>query len=142
MYTYIHTYIHSILEYIHTDIYVCLYMYVCICMCVCMYVCVCMCACMYLCMYVCMYMCVYAYMYMFVCIIYWGELSGGNVLPKTGGGIVRRNCPGGVVQGEMSYTQNTLSELTSGGATPGCARTNARKHPDCHSRRKGTVQII
>ena len=30
---------------------------------------------------------------MYVCITYWGELSGGNVLPKTGGGIVQ----GGIV---------------------------------------------
>ena len=49
--------------------------------------------CVYVCVYVCMSMCVcvyvYAYMYMYVCIIYWKELPGGNVLPKTGGGIVR-----------------------------------------------------
>src|SRR6218665_2382454 len=50
-----------------------------------MYVCLYMYACMYVCMYVCMYICVYAYMYVYVCIIYRGELSGGNVLPKLGG---------------------------------------------------------
>ena len=65
--------------------YVCLYMYVCMCM----YVCV----------------CVYVYAYMYVCMsvpqyMFWGgnvrgEMSGGNVLLKTGGGIVR---------GELSYT--------------------------------------
>jgi len=38
---------------------------------------------------------VYAYMCMCVCITYWGELSGGNVLPKTGGGITAyRFCSG------------------------------------------------
>src|SRR6218665_2350484 len=86
-------------------VYVCMYMYACICM----YVYVCMYVCVY--MYVqtfenvCMYVYVYAYMCVYVCITYWGELSGGgNVLPKTGGGIVwgvivlggelsRGNCP-------------------------------------------------
>ena len=60
---------------------------------------VCICMCMYV------YVCVYAYMYMYVCIIYWGELSGGNVLPKTGGElswvIVREIVRGGIVQGEI-----------------------------------------
>src|SRR6218665_1083359 len=78
-------------------------MYACICMYV--YVCMYVCVYMYVCMYVCM--CVYAYMCMYVCITYWGNCPGGNVLPKTGGGIVRGeivrgncpggNCPGGIV---------------------------------------------
>jgi len=58
------------------------------CMDACMYVC------MYVCIYVCMNVCVYAYMYIYVCIIYRGELFGGDVLPKIGGGIFRGNCPG------------------------------------------------
>ena len=76
-------------------------MYVYVCTCMYMYVCICMyiiCACM--CVYVCVYVCIYVYVcmrtcicIMYVCIIYRGELSGGNVLPKTGGGIVRGNCP-------------------------------------------------
>jgi len=56
-------------------------------------------------MYMYVYVCVYVYVYiyarmcmhtcicMYVCIIYRGELSGGNVLPKMGEG----NCPGGIV---------------------------------------------
>src|SRR6218665_4157528 len=75
------------------SVHVCMYMYACICMCICM------CVYMYVCMYVCMHMRVYAYMYMFVCIIYWGELFGGNVLPKTGGGIVQGELSGGIVHG-------------------------------------------
>jgi len=70
-----------------TYVYLCMYMYVHICMCV------------YVCMYVCMYVCINVTMR--VCIHVYacmhnisGELSGGNVLPKTGGGIVRGNCPG------------------------------------------------
>src|SRR6218665_1605838 len=83
------------------DMYVC----TCICMCVCM--------CVYVCMYVCMYMCMYAYMHMYVCIIFWGELSGGNVLPKTGGGIVRSELSGGELSGEgMSYTPKLQSQKT------------------------------
>src|SRR6218665_3706497 len=81
-------------------VYVCMYMYACICICMC----VCMCVCVYVCMYV--YVCVYAYMCMYVCITYWGNCPGGNVLPKTGGGIVRGgNCPEGIVRGELSYTR-------------------------------------
>jgi len=34
---------------------------------------------------------------MYVCIIYGGNCPGGNVLPKTGGGIVLGDCPGGIV---------------------------------------------
>ena len=62
-------------------------------------------------MRVCMYcICVYVYMYMYVCIIYGGNCPRGNVLPKTGGGIVRgkvsggsvlENCPGA----KLSYTR-------------------------------------
>src|SRR6218665_2292487 len=90
------------------SVYVCLYMYACICMhvFVCMYsvyVYVCIHGgivwgemCVYVCVHVCI--CVYAYMYMYVCIRYGGNCLGGNVLPKTGGGIVRGgsvrgNCP-------------------------------------------------
>src|SRR6218665_1864071 len=88
----IHTYIHSILAYIHTDVYVCMLVYVCVyvyvCMymyaCICMYVCICMCVCMYV--YVCVCVCIHVYVSMHNIL---GELSGGNVLPKTGGGIVR-----------------------------------------------------
>ena len=68
----IHAYINiHIQAYMHIcmHVYVCMYMYVCICMCVCM--------CVYV--YVCMYV------YVCVCIIYWGNCPGGNVLPKTGG---------------------------------------------------------
>src|SRR6218665_3042155 len=78
-------------------VYVCMYMYACIYMYV--YVCMYVCVYMYVCLYVCV--CVYAYMYMYVCMIYWGNCPGGNVLPKSGGGIaggiVQENCPGGVV---------------------------------------------
>src|SRR6218665_456281 len=61
---------------------------------ICMHVCICICVCM--CVYICVYVCMYAYMYMYVCIIYRGGNCPGvvNVLPKTGGGIVR-----GIVQG-------------------------------------------
>src|SRR6218665_1279867 len=92
----------------HTDVYVCILVYVCICMhvyvCMYMYVCICMCVCMYVCMYECMYVCVCVYVCIYVCVhnILGWELSRGNVLPKTGGGIVRGdcpgwNCPGGIV---------------------------------------------
>ena len=77
-------------------VYVCICMYVYVCMFVCVY--------MYVCMYACMCMFVYAYMCMYVCITYGGNCPGGNVLPKTGGGIVRwGNCPGELSRGELSY---------------------------------------
>src|SRR6218665_1347954 len=95
---------------------VCLYMYVCICMhvYVCMYMYVCVCVYMYVCMYVCicMHVCKILCMYMCVCIhVYvcmhniWGNCPWGNVLPKTGGGIVR---------GELSYTHSTQLFLING----------------------------
>ena len=75
--------------------------YVCICMhvYVCMYMYVCMCVCMYVCVCIHVYVCMHAYMCMYVCMhnILGGELSGGNVLPKTGGGISG---------GELSYTRS------------------------------------
>jgi len=69
-------------------VYVCMYMYACICMQV----------------YVCMYMCKQAY----VCLhnILGGIVRGVNVLPKTGGGIVR---------GELSYTRLSLASACDGG---------------------------
>src|SRR6218665_3329257 len=110
----IHTYIHSILAYIHTDVYVCMLVYVCICVhvyvcmymyvCICMYMYVCVYVCVYVCMHVCMCMCVcmHTCVCMYVCITYLGGIvRGGNVLPKTGGGIVR----GELSRGELSYTQ-------------------------------------
>src|SRR6218665_3361814 len=75
----------TIPPYIHTYIHACIYMY--------MYVCICMCVCM--CVYVCVYVCMYVYVcvciHVYVCMhnILGAELSGGNVLPKMGGGIVR-----------------------------------------------------
>ena len=69
-------------------VYVCMYMYVCVYVCVYMYVC----------MYVCVSVCIHVYECMHNIL---GELSGGNVLPKTGGGIVR----GGLSRGELSYTR-------------------------------------
>src|SRR6218665_2515923 len=69
-------------------VYVCMYMYVSICMYV--YVCVC----------VCVYMCEYATMHTCMCMHnILGELSGGNVLPKTGWGIVWGNYPRGLSGG-------------------------------------------
>src|SRR6218665_800088 len=78
-------------------VYVCMYMYACICMYVYVYMYI------YVCVYVCVYMHVCMYVYVCVCIHVYvcmhnilGELcGGGNVLPKTGGGIVPGNCPGG-----------------------------------------------
>ena len=53
-------------------------------MCVCMYVCVCVCVCIHVYVGLCMHN------------ILGGNCPGGNVLPKTGGGIVQGgNCPGG-----------------------------------------------
>src|SRR6218665_3028043 len=113
-----HTYIHSILAYIPMYMYVCLYMYVCICMhvyvCMYMYVCICVYVCVYvcICMRVCMYICVCIHVYVCMHNI-WGNCSGVNVLPKTGGGIVRGKCPGGIVRGELSYTLIIWPQITS-----------------------------
>ena len=80
-------------------------MYACISMHVYIYVCICMYV--YVCVYVCGYVCVYMYVCMYVCMcvgmhnILGGIVRGANVLPKTGGGIVR-----GIVQGELSYTSS------------------------------------
>src|SRR6218665_3375814 len=84
MYTYIHidiVYSHTYIQ-MYVSVYVCMYMYACICMYVCMYVCV----------YV--YVCVFIYVYVCMHNIL-GGIVRGNVLPKTGGGIARGNCPGG-----------------------------------------------
>ena len=70
--------------------YVCIRMYVFVYMYMYVRICMCVCICMSVCMYVSMHTCIYIYAY------YIGESSGGNVLPKMGGGIVRR---------ELSYTR-------------------------------------
>jgi len=61
-----------------------------------------MCVCMsvYVCVYICMYVYVCVCIHVYVCMHnILGELSGGgNVLPKTGGGIVR----GELSRGELS----------------------------------------
>src|SRR6218665_4154398 len=89
--------------------------------CICMYVYVCMymyaCICMY--MYVCICICVYAYMCMYVCITYWGELSGGMSYPKregelSGWVIVRGKLSGGELsRGEFSYTRKDDRQMKS-----------------------------
>ena len=61
-----------------------------------------------MCVYVCVYVYVCVCMHVYVCMHnIWGELSGGNVLPKTGGGIVRGivrgKCPGELSGGIVLY---------------------------------------
>src|SRR6218665_1442394 len=94
-------------------VYVCMYMYPCICMYVCVYVCVYMYACMYVCI------CVYAYMYMYVCIIYVGNCPGGNVLPKTRGGIVRGGIvlhPSACVVSSSLWASSSIRSISSANA--------------------------
>src|SRR6218665_421267 len=81
----IHTYIHtcSILAYIHT--YRCICIYACICMYVYDYMYACICMYVYVCVYVCV--CIHVYVCMHNILV--GIVRGGNVLPKTGGGIVQ-----------------------------------------------------
>ena len=68
----------------------------------------CVCMCVYVCVYV--YVCVCIHVYVCMHTILGGIVRRGNVLPKTGGGIVR----GGIVQGEMSYTHLiSLSQCSS-----------------------------
>src|SRR6218665_2436115 len=43
---------------------------------------------------------------MYVCIIYRSNCLGVNVLPKTGGRIVRGNCPGGCPGGIVLHSPN------------------------------------
>src|SRR6218665_3279046 len=147
----IHTYIHSILAYIHT--YRCICMYACICMyvyvCIYMYACICMYV--YVCMYVCVYMYVYMYVYVCVCIhvyvcmhnILGGIVRGGNVLPKTGGGIVRGGIVrGGIVRGGIGPGGNVLHPLWT--MFPlSCARVRAHtgRETSAHKKTRSAQKI-
>src|SRR6218665_1714753 len=118
-------------------------MYACICMYVyvCMYMYACICVCVYVCVYVCMYVyvCVYAYMRMYVCITYWGNCPGGKCPTQNGRGIVRGvivrgNCPGGIVQGELSYTPMQYIHRNSSDSDSSSVQSSSY-HPSFISRR-------
>src|SRR6218665_2049873 len=51
-------------------------------------------------MHVCIYVTMCVWIHVYVCIIYWGDCPGRDVLPKMGGGIVRGvNCLGELSNG-------------------------------------------
>ena len=65
---------------------------------------------MYVCMYLCIGMCVCIHVYVCMHNIL-GELSGANVLLRTGGGIVRGIVQGGIVLHPMTSTLSLFNEL-------------------------------
>src|SRR6218665_4036456 len=84
---------------------ICMYVYVCMYMNVCMYVCTRMC--MYVCMYVYVCVCIHVYVCMHNIL---GELSGGKSPTPKGRGIVRGNCPGGIVLHPMLSVVHLVME--------------------------------